>query len=456
VKVATLFISWITVVAAAVGVLLGAAIASAIWSRRARRTRQDFSFSMRKRAAQAEKLRDQFAELQERLRHHDEQTIELTTARHDLAALKVELEQARATMEDAQRALDTARADAADAESRFASQLESERLESAERRHHVESELEGARNTMLALQDEVATARANAQRTIDRLETDLDATRVMLHQASESLRSEREAGVAMRDELRAQASSADWERQRAEAELVEERRQRGEERRQWSEKLAATQPYIATMREQYLLAAAERDAIVKELTAQRERAQEGARAIEQTRAEFALALDEEHRTAMELLNRAWRYVQTFPRIPDSWSRSAPRTMSHPDDMPPPPPYRSAPAAPAHAPAFTESESRIEVEHAADRAPSPSPAADGSDYDIEAELADAIAEDLDARSFVRNRKPRRPIGTVKLGNETVVVCDDGSSWRKSERGWRQVTPLPGSPVQSRESRIERAG
>ena len=106
------------------------------------------------------------------------------------------------------------------------------------------------------------------------------------------------------------------------------------------------------------------------------------------------------------------------------------------------------------PSSPEYESRIEVEHAADRAPSP--AADGSDYDIEAELADAIAEDLDAKSFVRNRKPRRPIGTVKLGNETVVVCDDGSTWRKSDRGWRQVTPLPGSPVQPRESRIERAG
>lgn len=440
-RVATLFISWISLLGAAIGVLVGAAIASFIWSRRARRSRQDFSFSMRKRAAQAEKLRDQFAELQERLRHHDEQTIELVAARRDLAALKVELEQSRSTMEDAQRALETARADSADAEARFASQLESERLESAERRHHVESELESARSAMLALQDEIAAARTNAQRTIERLETDLDATRAMLSQSSEALRNEREAGTSMRDELRAQIGAADWDRQRAEAELQEERRQ-------WAEKLAATQPYIATMREQYLLAAAERDAMVKELTAQRERAEEGVRAIEQTRAEFAFALDEEHRTAMELLNRAWRYVQTFPRIPDSWSRSSPRAMSVPDDVPPPAARRSAPP-PGRA---AESETRIEVEHAADRAPSP---ADGSDYDIEAELADAIAEDLDARSFVRTRKPRRPIGTVKLGNETVVVCDDGSTWRKGEHGWRQITPVPGTPVQ-REPRIERAG
>jgi hypothetical protein len=116
----------------------------------------------------------------------------------------------------------------------------------------------------------------------------------------------------------------------------------------------------------------------------------------------------------------------------------------------------------------EAETRIEVEREADRTPLPSssaaspqpvtpvPADLHSDYDIEAELADAIAEDLEARIFARNRKARKPIGTVKLGNETVVVCDDGSTWRKSERGWRQVTPLPGTPVLSREPRIERAG
>lgn len=431
-RVATLFISWITLAAAAVGVLVGAAIASLIWSRRARRTRQDFSFSMRKRAAQSEKLRDQFAELQERLRRHDEQTIELVGARRDLAAIKVELEQSRSTLEDAQRALDSARADTTDAESRFTSQLESERLDSAERRHHVESELESARSAMLLLQDEIAAARTNAQRTIERLETDLDATRLMLSQSSESLRNEREAGASMRDELRAQIGAADWDRQRAEAELQEDRRQS-------AEKLAATQPYIATMREQYLLAAAERDAMVKELTAQRERSEEGARTVEQTRAEFAVALDEEHRTAMELLNRAWRYVQTFPRIPEAWSRTASRAASVPVDMPPPPARHAAPSAGRSA----DFETRIEVEHAADRAP-----LEDTDYDIEAELADAIAEDLDARSFVRNRKPRRPIGTVKLGDETVVVCDDGSTWRKGDRGWRQITPLPGTPVQSR--------
>jgi hypothetical protein len=445
VRVATLFISWITLVAAAVGALVGAAIASVIWSRRARQTRQDFSFSMRKRAAQAEKLRDQFAELQERLRHHDEQSVELLAARRDLGALRVELEQARATLEDSQRALDALRADAMDADGRFASQLESERLDSAERRHHVESELGGARDALLSLQDELSAARTTAQRTIERLEIDLDATRTMLHQASETLRSEREAGASMRDELRAQIGSSDWDRQRAEAELQDERRQ-------WAEKLAATQPYLATMREQYLLAAAERDAMVKELTAQRERTEAGARAIEQTRAEFALALDEEHRTAMELLNRAWSYVQTFPRIPDSWPRATSRTTSVPDDMPPPS-ARRPPHPPSYGGGASELETRIEVEHAADRAPSP---LDASDYDIEAELADAIADDLDARSFVHNRKPRKPIGTVKLGNETVVVCDDGSTWRKGDRGWRQVTPLPGTPVQSREPRIERAG
>jgi hypothetical protein len=260
------------------------------------------------------------------------------------------------------------------------------------------------------------------------------------------LRNEREAAASMRDELRAQIASVDWDRQRAETELQEVRRET-------AEKLAATQPFIATMREQYLLAAAERDAMVKELTAQRQRTEENARTIEATRAEFALALDEEHRTAMELLNRAWSYAQTYPRIPDSWAGTLARAgadareASIPDDMP------------QHAPRRTEAETRIEVEPQADRAPSAaaSAAADlHSDYDIEAELADAIAEDLEARSFARNRKPRKPIGTVKLGNETVVVCDDGSTWRKTERGWRQVTPLPGTPVLSREPRIERAG
>lgn len=445
-------VSWISLIAAGIGALFGALIASLVWSRRARQTRQDFSYSMRKRAAQAEKLRDQFGELQEKLRHYDEQGIELTNARRDLAALRVELEHARATLEDTQRDLETARADVSDVESRLNAQLESERLESAERRHHVESELASARDAMLTLQDELNSARTNAQRTIERLETDLDVTRQLLNQSSEALRTERAAAASLRDELRTQIATIDWDRQRAELELQEVRRE-------MTEKLAATQPYVAMMREQYLLAAAERDAMLKELTLQRDRAEENARAAEQSRTEFAAALDEEHRTAMELLNRAWSYVQTFPRIPESWTRTERRGHPVPEDAPPPPPP----------PRPTESETRIDVEPQADRArasgaaEAASPAhADllppdvQSDYDIEAELADAIAEDLDTRSFTRTRKPRKPIGTVRVGNETVVVCDDGSTWRRTERGWRQVAPVPGSPVQMREPRIERAG
>jgi len=452
VHVGTLVVSWISLIAAAIGALLGASIASLVWSRRARQTRQDFSYSMRKRAAQSEKLRDQFGELQEKLRHYDEQGIELTNARRDLAALRVELEHARATLEDTQRDLETARADVSDVESRLNAQLESERMESAERRHHVESELASARDAMLTLQDEITSARASAQRTIERLETDLDVTRQLLNQSSEALRSERTAAASLRDELRTRIATIDWDRQRAELELQEVRRE-------MTEKLAATQPYVATMREQYLLAAAERDAMLKELTLQRDRAEENARAAEQSRAEFAAALDEEHRTAMELLNRAWSYVQTFPRIPASWTQAEGRSHSAPDDAPPPPPP----------PRPTEAEARIEVEPRADRARASSPSeatspthSDAmhpdvqSDYDIEAELADAIAEDLDTRSFTRTRKPRKPIGTVRLGNETVVVCDDGSTWRRTERGWRQVAPVPGSPTQLREPRIERAG
>jgi len=422
---------------------VGAVIASFVWFRRARQTRQDFSYSMRRRATQTEKLRDQFGELQEKLRHHDEQGAELIAARRDVAALRVEIEQSLASYEDGRRALEIARADAADAEARFASQLESERLDSAERRHQVESELAGARDAMFNMQHELTSARANAQRTIDRLEADLDTTRAMLSHAAESLRGERDAAAAMRDELRAQIASVDWDRQRAEIELQDVRRE-------LTEKVAAAQPFIATMREQYLLAAAERDAMVKELTMQRQRAEENARTIEHTRAEFALALDEEHRAAMELLDRAWSYVQSYPRIPESWPHSEARAASARDEAPQP------------SGRHTESETRIEVEPSADRAPGPasatasSPVSEHSDYDIEAELADAIAEDLDARSFVRNRKARKPIGTVKVGNETVVVCDDGSTWRKTERGWRQSTPLPGTPVLGREPRIERAG
>jgi hypothetical protein len=457
VHIGTLVVSWISLIAAGIGALVGASIASFVWARRARQTRQDFSYSMRKRAAQSEKLRDQFGELQERQRHFDEQAIELTTARRDLAALRVELEHARATLDDTQRALETARADVTDVETRLNSQLETERLESAERRHHVESELGSARDAMLTLQDELNAARASAQRTIDRLETDLDATRLMLNQSSEALRSERDAAASLRDELRTQIATVDWDRQRAELELEEVRRE-------MAEKLAATQPFVATMREQYLLAASERDAMLKELTMQRERAETSARAVEQARSEFTLALDEEHRTAMELLNRAWSYAQTFPRIPDSWASTERRSRPLPDNAPQPqsePPSESRAHAQSPAPRTAESETRIDVEPHADRAPSPAASASthadaDSDYDIEAELADAIADDLDTRSFTRTRKPRKPIGTVKLGNETVVVCDDGSTWRRTERGWRQVTPLPGTPAQSRESRIERAG
>jgi hypothetical protein len=306
------------------------------------------------------------------------------------------------------------------------------------------------------VQDELNTARASSQRTIDRLETDLDATRLMLNQSSEALRSERETAASLRDELRTQIATVDWDRQRAELELQEVRRE-------MAEKLDATQPFIATMREQYLLAASERDAMLKELTMQRERAETNARAVEQARTEFTLALDEEHRTAMELLNRAWSYAQTFPRIPDSWASAERRSRPLPDNVPEPHPAYPEPRSESqqpHSHRTAESETRIDVEPHADRAPSPAAASMPddvqSDYDIEAELADAIADDLDTRSFTRTRKPRKPIGTVKLGNETVVVCDDGSTWRRTERGWRQVTPLPGTPAQPRESRIERAG
>jgi hypothetical protein len=452
VQIGNFLVSWISLIAAGVGALVGASIASFVWARRARQTRQDFSYSMRKRAAQSEKLRDQFGELQERLRHFDEQAIELTNARRDLAALRVELEHARATLDDTQRALETARSDVSEVESRLGARLESERLESAERRHHVESELASARDAMLTVQDELNAARTNAQRTIERLETDLDATRLMLNQSAEALRSERETAASLRDELRTQIAAVDWDRQRAELELEEVRRE-------MAEKLAATQPFVATMREQYLLAAAERDAMLKELTMQRERAEQNARAVEQARSEFAHALDEEHRTAMDLLNRAWSYAQTFPRVPDSWTRTERPPLA--DNVPQPPSEprpdaRAEPQAPQRR--ASESETRIAVEPQADRAPSAAstPAEEQSDYDIEAELADAIADDLDTRSFTRSRKPRKPVGTVKLGNETVVVCDDGSTWRRTERGWRQVTPLPGTPAQARESRIERAG
>jgi hypothetical protein len=305
------------------------------------------------------------------------------------------------------------------------------------------------------------SARTAAQRTIDRLETDLDATRLLLNQSSEALRSEREAAASMRGELRTQLAAVDWDRQRAELEVQEARRE-------MAEKLAATQPFVATMREQYLLAASERDAMLKELTLQRERAEQNARAVEQARTEFVMALDEEHRTAMELLNRAWSYAQTFPRIPDTWTSTERGPRPLPDNVPPSQAHPAAAQEPEPRPQpepqpdarrTSEYETRIEVEPRADRAPTPAPAApidEQSDYDIEAELADAIADDLETRSFARTRKPRKPVGTVKLGNETVVVCDDGSTWRRTERGWRQVTPLPGTVAHSRESRIERAG
>ena len=259
----------------------------------------------------------------------------------------------------------------------------------------------------------------------------------MLAQSSETLRSEREAGAAMRDELRAQLGTADWDRQRAEAELQEERRI-------WNEKLAATQPYIATMREQYLLAAAERDAIVKELTAQRERSEESARVIEQTRAEFAVALDEEHRTAMELLDRAWRYVQTYPA--HSRLVVAHRAACHV-------PSRRHDSA-ARAPRRAGGRRRDGIRNAhrgparrVDRAP---PRARKSTHTTTSRPSSrtplATISTRAPSCATANRD--RPIGTVKLGNETVVVCDDGSPWRKGDLGWRQVTPVPGTPVQSR--------
>jgi hypothetical protein len=265
----------------------------------------------------------------------------------------------------------------------------------------------------------------------------------MLAHASEELREERRVLAATREELRGKLAASEQARQQLENELATERRE-------GNEKVAGVQSYIGTLREQYALAAAERDASSREAAMQRQRADDAVAALARARVEFARALDEEHRQAMELLSRAWSYVNDYPRMPDWWSRA---TLAE----------RPAPRK------SEDAETRIEVERDADRvraqqaetppagAPVVPPAA-REHYDIEAELADAVGEDLQ-RAAARTRRARKPVGTVRQNDEVLVVCDDGSVWKKTELGWRESPPIPGSATSAgarRSESIEHAG
>ncbi len=403
-----------------VGAALGA-LAIAIVSRlRSVRAQREHTFALRKREGALDRLKARQEEQEERLRRQEEQLAELGAVRTERQALAAELEQARRTVADLQLTLETTRSNSRETELRLGAQLDAERQESAGRRAAADAELAATREATAMLRAELQSARDAAVRTQGRLETDLDSTRAMLQRLSDELREERRVASEMREQLRTRLRQVEEEGQRLEGEIAAERRRA-------ADKVASVQSFIATLREQYALAAAERDAVTREASAQRDRADDARHALDHARAEFARALEEEHRSAMELLARAWTFIHDYPRMPDWWPRVA-GTGAEPPDA-----------------ARLETEAPIEVEREPDVAPPPaSESARVPDYDIEAELADAIALDLERRPGSGRRVARKPIGTIVHDDEKVVICDDGSAWAKRDNGWQQVAPVPGTP------------
>jgi len=440
----------------AIGLIVGAAVAVLTSRMFWVRERRDHLFAIRKRDAAIDRLREKLGDPEARARQQEAHQQELSDLRHRQIETASELDRTRRAVDDRQSELEAARQSARELEARYLTQLEAERHEAAMRRAALDTELATARESTITLRAELSAHRETAAKINARLEADVDATRSLLERATADLSEERQASAAMRDELRTRLVESEEKRRRMETEVAAERRRMEtelaterrrleddltNERRTAAERIESVRSFIATLREQYGLAAAERDAVSREVHSQRARAEDAVRALDEARADFARALDEEHRDAVKLVSSAWNFVHNYPRIPEWWRRHTGRTVT------PRSTERVAESAPSEASAaMPETEAPINVQRSADASAGRGVDMRPADYDIETELADAIAEDLRQKQSIPPGRTRRVVSAVKRGDEVLVVCDDGSAWIRNDRGWREVTPVPGTAAQ----------
>lgn len=459
-----------------IGAAVGALVATLIVRRRKRVTRRDYLTQLRRREAAIERLKSTLKDHADRLRRQDDELRELALVRRERITLGGDLDQARRTNAELQHALDAARSMARETESRLNLAIETERQEAATRRATMAADLASAQESALSLRAELASARENAARTAARLEADLAATRALLERTTEDLHVDRAASTELRVDLARRVSILEDERIRLESEL-------GRERRESAEKQQALRSFVSTLREQYALACAERDAASREAELRRAQAEEIGRALDAAREEFGRRLDEDHSDAVTVLAKVWDYVHNYPRLRDRPVPPSPAPLADapPVDEPPaeeppaawepPPPPAPAPtsAEPAMSPAEPASPAGF-AESAESRAPAAPPPVErevstapargladgprtsgGLEYDIEVALGDNMPRPEQQPGLpMGTTRVRRPVSAMRREHDVLVICDDGSVWSKRPTGWFQEAAIPGSEVAQTQS------
>ena len=286
------------------GAAAGALVAALVARRQFVAARRDYRLHLRRRDSAVERLKKELGDHRKRLeRQVDEQRQELSALRLERSTLAGDLAQTRLTLSTLQSNLDTLRISARESEARLTAALDAARQEAATRRATATEEL--------------AAAEASAHK----LRTELSMRIASLENEHSQLESER--------------SRLENDRSRLEAELAAERRGN-------AEKQETLRSIVTTLREQYSIACAERDALEREAEEQRARADEVEVALRAARDEYSARLDSEHHESVELITRVWDYVHNYPRLRARpvHGPSAPASVS----APPAPP--ASPASPS--------------------------------------------------------------------------------------------------------------
>jgi hypothetical protein len=418
-----------------VGAAVGALVAALVARNQFVGARREFRAQLRRRDIASERLKKELEEDRaDYVQRSDDYLRQLAGLKRERSSLSTELEEARRTLATLQSSLETLRASARDAESRFSTAL-------------------------AAARDEAVAVRAHT---------------------AEELKNVSQAAERARTELSRRVADLESGRSRLESELAAERRTN-------AERQDSLRSILTTLREQYSLASSERDALARELDAERARADAAESELRRAREEYSRRLDSEHQEALEMISRMWEYVHTYlrERPADFAPEREPTAGPVPQMKQAGRPTESAAVEPPAEPLTTDRE--VATPHArtmGDRCPA-------DDYDIERALEETLppapeptppasprraapgsreaagtsastpqarppepatsASQKSAEQGWRSVPPpaagatrvRRPISAMRRGDDVLVICDDGSVWLRRPTGWIEEPPIPGS-------------
>lgn len=436
------------IVALLVGAIMGGIIALLATRRHLAVVQREHQVELQRREGAIDRLKHTVKENAARLRRQEDDLRELASVRRERMSLLGDLEQSRRTIAELQHSLDALRTATRETELRLTATLESERQEAASRRTVNAAELAAAQEGALNLRAELASVRETATRATARLEADLASARAMLERTMQDLHSERTASEEARTALTRRLRELEDTRGRVEADLAKERRES-------AEKQQALRTFVSTLREQYALACAERDAASREAELRRTQADDVSRALEAARDEFARRLDEEHAEAVLVLSKVWDYVHNYGRLrerpvtpPVVPLADAPPVAEPADEIgpapsaAPPPPTPSPPPTPPARDTTVEREVVTAPRGLADAPARPS--GETTTYDIEEALGDTTPNPQRQPGLpTGTTRVRRPISAMRRENDVLVICDDGSVWSKRPTGWVQEPAIPGT-------------